>query len=633
MQIEVNDYILEVPDDYTDAQIEQTVRKFADNNNLWNNQQTQTRPDSDIKPDEAFYGAQNETDLTGLPSVPKTAQIGPQEPVQASQTAIDTSYRPITLGERFDAWWNDKELRDPGIDPNAGKTAQQIYEEQYGAEPESPMLSESDAITQSVIDNARQADLTRKMVVRELLDDPEWQNKPMDEIEKEAKYRVAGNALQTVALALSLKAPVRPGVIGGASSGAGYSGMSELANQWGRALAGEEKTDDAIAADVIDEMITGAQFGGAVGGVSKVLGEGSEWLFRKAKDLAPKNLEELNRLGSKGSRRYEGYLKEQTLKREELQNKVINGEMTLEEASIAFKKFNDTKWKSKMMGGIEDTNINASDILAAKNKANELFSNPNLRSGTETVAEQIDNPALRKILSEVGVPIVESGKMSRSKNLQEFLGLRTPGLFRDRMQAVKDETVDIFNQASALKQGIGSGGTKEGQKVGNKMLDEIKRAASSINKGEMADAKKALDAVNELNRTKGLALSSESQATINNLKAQLQTLRKVKATGKDTNVAIDTLKKFAPSIIGGGVGLYGSEGSWERAMALAAVGAGARGAVSKLSSKAVANRLGQVRKALGGNYKIDREAEEMIRAGHDVATVITGIVLRAQAYE
>lgn len=86
------------------------------------------------------YGSVQEVDVeqTGVEQAPmkpwdKYSQEQEQLAVEREAPQIDTSYKPITLGERASAWWNDEELRDPGVNKYEGMTPNQILEQEGGS--------------------------------------------------------------------------------------------------------------------------------------------------------------------------------------------------------------------------------------------------------------------------------------------------------------------------------------------------------------------------------------------------------------------------------------------------------------------------------------------------------------------
>lgn len=620
MQIEVNGYILEVPDDYNDDQIDNAITEFTS--------EMSTEPVVDTgtvtrggehaaKPDELYYGATDE-DVTGLPSLPTAAQEAAPQTDVTGLPEIDTSYKPITLGERVGAWWNDTELRDPGVNPYEGMTPAQILEAEGGDAETVGSLNQL-ATDEFAIDEERKigADSVIRQRALELVE----RNPDMTfaEANEKAKRDYKGERAEAGVLAASMAMPLGGSLI--RAAGIGALG-SAAAGATGNVVAGRDVTED-LGGDVL--------LGGGAGAAGRLVGKGIGYVAdratRKATGMAPKSLEELNAMGAEAGPRYDAFRKSQEIHRADLQARMARGELTPAQAQAEFASRNDETWAALMQRNFDESKVAPADIIAASAKADELTQTPGLRSGTGTIREQVDNPALRQMLDDAGVLGIErlptgAARHVVNKPTQELIGLRSPGLYRDRSTAVVKESQRLFSEADDLIK------MNPGEKVLAGMAKDLKQAASKLGKGETKEANVHLKDVNKAFQQRGVELSQESAEAINNLKAQLQTLRKVKTGGVETNALINMAKTFAPSIALGGYGGYGEGGSWEKALSGAAIGALGRGAVSKISSKMVASRLAEVKKALGGKYKVDAETSALLEAGMDVGTVIAHVVMR-----
>lgn len=667
------------------------------------------------QPGEAFY----EADADGMPQVPvigakpltstvypNGAPEGAQEAPQALRAPtgnIDTSYKPITLGERVSAWWNEEELRDPGVNPYEGMTAGEI------AVKHGVMDTPTDAVKkpmgeQASIDAASTGyDSTR--FVEEAADEIQRQYPSMSRQKALAQAQLEYNqgALTTVGTALTL--PLQGTVRGLATTAYGIGAL-------GRSLAedidvgrGEEGTERGAASRIIDSTTAGIKDAALTylgGKMIDSLGWAATKTGEKLTGIGPKSVERINKAGARTKEaedKFEKALDEGfediSVKADELiQDRIDLGAkfqaevdakrmspaqakaqldelLPLDEWRAPYQRELDARVESgalkpaearklledstmddyieaanraensRLYKGIMEVDIpgvqgvSASDIITARRKADFIAETPGLKSGTKSVSDQIQSPGLARELYDAALPReVDSAKflgIPMGKKAQEFLGIRDPNLYKAREGGVREGANKLRNDLDALR------GMSENDKF-IKGVDDLQRANDNTYLGDIAGSKESISKVNKLLGTK--TLSRNEEEVLNQVKYNIQTLNKVQGTTSkigEGNLLMDLIQ--SPSLrVGLGSGALsgfssGEEGSgFNTTAALVGLvgGTAGRKTLGKMSQVGIDRKLASVRKALGGKYKVDATAREMIENGVDEAKVIAYLVLRAQ---
>lgn len=275
--------------------------------------------------------------------------------------------------------------------------------------------------------------------------------------------------------------------------------------------------------------------------------------------------------------------------------------------------------------------VTARDIFDAEAKAAALGGE--FKVGTGTLSEQVDNFTLSQELRKQALPrelddAKAFGFIPMSKKMQEVTGLRDPDLYRVRDKAVKSELGSVMDKLAEMRKGSSS-------KL-DSVLDDLEGATAKVFQGSSKEADVLLNSAKSKTTNR---LDLEENSAANAVRRQIDALSKIKtnATSSSRAESDSLLTALSKSAAGGAVGgsIYGfqNEGQTQAsdvvisAIVGAALGAGARKTAGKISQSGINNRREQVKAALGGKYKIDDTALQMIENGADIGKVITYIVI------
>lgn len=250
--------------------------------------------------------------------------------------------------------------------------------------------------------------------------------------------------------------------------------------------------------------------------------------------------------------------------------------------------------------------------------------------GTTTLSEQVDNFNLsQQIRNQSLARELDDAKalgfIPMSKKMQEAIGLRDPDLYRVRDKAVKSELSNIYDDLKNVRQ--------EASPQLQTVLADLEEATSKVFEGNSKEAASFLKSAKS-KTDRNLDLGENKAA--HSLRRQIESLSKIKtkATSSSSSSDADSILSSALKFGGAGVvgtGLYdfSSEGKIDAGnLAIAgALGFVGRKAAGKISTTGIDRRMNQVKKALGGKYKIDEVARQMIESGSDMGKVIAYIVL------
>lgn len=671
------------------------------------------------QPGEMFY----EADADGMPQVPvvgskpltstvypegapqaPSAPISAQEAPQAISPAdgtIDTSYKPITIGERLGAWWNDEELRDPGVNPYPGMSPAQILAHEKGTDV-ADVMPQGTSQFETVAGGPSREQIIQEKADAFMAKHPDASpRRAMAEAKLEYNQELitTGAMIATLPYSGSLTAL---SMLAGATA-IGGRGTAEVIDAYS-----DEGTGRSVGDRIIDTGVAGATDAGItmVGGKAiNIIADGVQGVVRYAKGIAPNRVKSLNEAGVETNSTQEEYFtKSDELRtkvsdeasefevlhdnaasgldemvdagmltraeadarleelvptkkwreayQEQLDRRVVAKEITPQEARVMMDGSKLSDWEAAMFNKGNDELYNATmgkeltsmrgstaaDIIAARRKADVMGDTPGLKSGVKSVSDQIDNPIIKRELldaalarevdaaSFAGIPIGQTG--------QELLGIRDPNLYRARKGGVKEATDNLNKQIDSLFSDGSNIPTPEAFKIKKNLRDA--NAATAVN--DVDASKKAIKEVNSTLRNKKFNLTNKEESVLDTLKANIQTLNKIntKAGKLDGSNFISDIITSPALRVGLGSGAVsgftgGEEGTgfnWQTALLGTAVGAAARKGMGKISQVQIDNRLGQVRKALGGKYKIDEEARQLIEDGHDVAKVIAYVVMK-----
>lgn len=619
MKIEVNGYVLEVPDDFNDEQISQAVDEFAG--------------------EMGFTPESQDKEVDGMPTLPTV-----QEPVSPtpSHTQLDSGWLGNKLGMNVSIPTEEASKID--------KTPEQVAVELRNS---NPGMTEDEAMAKALTKHRQEA---------------------------------ATTAINTTAMMIPGAKPLQL-----AAAGLLAGGGSEVASQTIETLTdpnakGRSLTDRA--SDVLWEGGKDAAINVVAGKVGEKVVGGLEDTYRWIKGLAPKGMDDLSRAGNEAAEKVDAYRGEyanikggeaETVAKQEaiyakqksvydadvaelpareaayaaevarVREMVAMGTLTRRQADAVIAEIPTPKVPvepvradyDRLYGEVhegleakylDDTlesmpGVTARDIFDAETKATTLGGD--FKVGTGTLSEQIDNFTLSQEVRKqaLGRELDDAkafGFIPMSKKIQEVTGLRDPDLYRVRDKAVKSELTNIMDELASTRQGSSS-------KL-DTVLDDLEEATAKVFQGSSKEADTLLKSAKTKTDRK---LDLEENKAAHALRRQIEALNKIKTKSSSSNAAAtDTLLSSALKMSGSGavgMGLYdfASEGKVDATnIAMAGLlGFAGRKTMGKMSQSGINKRREQVKAALGGKYKIDEVARQMIESGADIGKVITYIVM------
>lgn len=594
-------------------------------------------------PDEAFYDA--EDDIDGMPTVPAIA--------------ADRVEPEVSMEQQFESNWElpdvpqVKEEEDSSvIDWVKGlfDTGDMSTEEKVDLDTGrlGRLLGVDVAVPQSEFDDLEKT--VEQRADARVEEDPTLDyDKAYGEELLDYRKEGAVEGLKNASLGLT---PVRVGgavvptllntLKGQALLAGGTGAVAEIAEQGLDASSeygqGGRDVSDRVS-DVLFEASKDAALTAALGKAGEKVADWSGSALRSVFRTNPASMKTLNEAGDEAKDAYAKYRKKEEVIRKEVNSyKDVVDEETLSKM-----------YKSKQNAAFEDIvrkelksmpGTTADDIVAALNKAEDLtstsLSSKGFVSGTKSLADQLQNPTLRKEILNLARKTEKGEGILSMPGIKDALGLGSSKRFSERASAIQEGTSNLNKDLSALlNQADELSTSKKGSELLKEAVSHLKAANNFTAEGSVAKSKEAIGKVNKILSDKTYDLGNVRKAVINGMKGDIQTMNKVQASipGGVQSTASDLLRgASAPALFGVGSVVL-NELSPENAALGAMLGFGVRGVSRKISSQAYKSRLNQVKKALSGKYPVDSTIEKLIKDGEDVAKVIAFATLRSQAVE
>lgn len=504
-----------------------------------------------------------------------------------------------------------------------GKTAGEIYREMSGrsdlgisaTQPESQGVS---GMTENV-DQKIDAETWIDKRAKELLSKNKEITVKEAEIKAENDYQGETAELAAdVALGVAIPGSFVKSLPRAAATGAAMTTATGLVKD---VVAEDETTVNKL----IDRAATGAAFGAAGKKASDVIVKGvevgakkfgetgkkiSEAISKKKALESNKSIEELDKLNTKYNDIVEGALEK---KKEGLKG--------LEKASAKL-----TTSDKNALSNIEIADgITVRDFEVAINLAEDVsdLSRKGAKVGSKTVAKEVKNEKLSKLIDDASAPIEKLAKKvtgTKGNELRELaaelIGLRDTGLNRARNKAVKNLTTELNKDLSKITKDIKNdpmlNETQASELV--KVVKMLRENASTVNRGDFVKSSELSEGIEKA--LKDLNIEEPIITKLFDYNRSLKTARKL---GEDSVESIDSVaKQFAPAAIIG----YLTD---------AATGGGAFGARFLINTKlntSTAKRLADVEKAIKGQYKLDEKARQMIQDGADLSSVVSYLAIK-----
>lgn len=491
-------------------------------------------------------------------------------------------YNPDGSINHKSEYWKGKTAGEISAEMAADKETGHNFPSSYVAVDEPIRGGEFEGVRSQEVTNeaaAQTAENQIKVLYDRLSKEPRWAGKSEEERMEEAKLRYAEGAAETAVTAFTLPVGMsQSGLWNGMKFGAKMLAGEEAAGELARLGAGE----DLDAEKSLKEVGTGALLGAGFGAAGHGLSKGAEKLAGYYDKISGTTaLEQLNELGKK-AKNYE-----------------VN--------------------KNKFSPGASDVsvkgNVSVADVIAARNQADELvkLNEEGARVGSKTLADSVENPEIKKLLSEastknekVAKKVTGSeGNVYREK-VAENIGLRSPDVKADRATAFKklsqktdnefDEIVDVLKQD--VKEGVIPKGNLEEVQT---FIKHAKSARSASKAGNTVKYERQLEKAEK--QLAEIGKGDDFLAEV--LESQLTTIKSSSKIASSVNGK--TQNGVVADLLAAGVGFGvpmsdGVQGSDLATGAAAAymLSKGRKGLSDKFT-KSVGNRSKDVSKALKGD--------------------------------
>lgn len=422
---------------------------------------------------------------------------------------------------------------------------------------------------------------------------------------------------------------------GGLKGAIGLAGLTGAASEGGRQATEYFSEPDLPERDYSDRLIdigvSGAKdaaFTAVAGKIGETILDTGRDVFRKVGGYARESLGDLNTLGKEASALEAQAHKEQSELVERLKQDIKDGKLSRADAEKQYIKENGDIWKNYMETPMNESGITAEDIVKALRKAEHLAENPDLMSGVKSVANQVESLQMKQRLMREILGREKGGGLLSDKT-QELIGLRDPNLYGMRSEAVKKALEQASGEINKMRMSSGN------SSVFNDMLDDLDKAAKKLHDGKVDEAMDLMEIFGKSIDNRRLDISRDEVIAAKSFMSDLKSLGRIKLepSGKASSSLSPAIRSAISGVIGGqaaGVLLGGEPLSLEASLGLAAAGAAGRKLGSSISHKQIQSNLKKVTAALGGKYKMDDKAIQMISEGADIAKVIAYVVLRDQ---
>lgn len=280
---------------------------------------------------------------------------------------------------------------------------------------------------------------------------------------------------------------------------------------------------------------------------------------------------------------------------------------------------------------LEGTNsVTAKDVLEAQS-AVKVLNEVNQAGGKVDLGDALSgvkNKELRTMLENTAPirSVIQKGEDFADNLLgtssRELLGLgneagakRATRQAMDKVASGMGETIEATRESFLSAYGFSA----PMEKAFNKTFDHLADAQLKVSEGSFAAAKKSLNRIQgsaaDLRKMYGSTAADEIVRLRNELKSLISVGKGTKGYAQPKGI-LDQVKGLSiPAAIGFGV---------DPLTGLAVQGAkmGGRAGINKIN----ANKLAEVEKALGGKLRMDETAEQMLKEGQEVGTVIGYLV-------